>query len=512
MKKYIVLRYVIVVFIPIILLAQGENWVYRYNGTANDYDCAYDLIYGDDSNIYVAGTSIDSVTGRDFTVINLTTAGDTNWVYRYNGPGNGEDWAYSVVYGADDNIYAAGLSTGIGTFGDLTVISLTTIGDTNWVYRYNGPGNFVDDAYCLVYGTDNNIYAAGYSYSDAISCDFTVISLTTAGNENWIYRYDGPGSNMDEAFSLVYGGDGNIYAVGYSDTDSTGDFTVISLNTTGDTNWIYRYNGPGNSEDWAYSVVYGANNNIYAAGFSSGTGTGYDFTVISLTSTGNENWVYRYDGLAHGRDVANSIVYGGDGNIYAVGYREFFPSKFHFIVYSLSATGDTNWTYWNNGAGNEYNACYSIAYGTDDIIYAAGCIQVHDTTYDIDVVGLTNTGISHNIYHYNGPGNDNDVATEIVYGVDSNIYIAGYSTGYNTGEDLTVISLAPDFSVHEINKTALKTSYSATILNGPLRLPKDKKCKVFDITGRIVMPDQLKPGVYFIEIDGKVAQKVIKLK
>jgi parallel beta-helix repeat protein len=52
----------------------------------------------------------------------------------------------------------------------------------------------------------------------------------------------------------------------------------------------------------------------------------------------------------------------------------------------------------------------------------------------------------------------------------------------------------------------------ASILTGPLHLPLGKSCKVVDITGRVVMPDKMRPGVYFIEIEGKIAQKVIKIR
>jgi predicted outer membrane repeat protein len=53
---------------------------------------------------------------------------------------------------------------------------------------------------------------------------------------------------------------------------------------------------------------------------------------------------------------------------------------------------------------------------------------------------------------------------------------------------------------------------AATIFSGPMRLPKDKECKVFDITGRVVEPDKIQPGIYFIEVDGVVIQKVVKVR
>ncbi len=53
---------------------------------------------------------------------------------------------------------------------------------------------------------------------------------------------------------------------------------------------------------------------------------------------------------------------------------------------------------------------------------------------------------------------------------------------------------------------------SATVFHGPLRLPEGKRSTIYDITGRVVEPNRIRPGVYFIEIDGVVTQKVIKIK
>jgi parallel beta-helix repeat protein len=52
----------------------------------------------------------------------------------------------------------------------------------------------------------------------------------------------------------------------------------------------------------------------------------------------------------------------------------------------------------------------------------------------------------------------------------------------------------------------------ATICSGPIQLPKGQKCKVFDITGRVVEPSNIQAGIYFIEVDGVVVQKVVKVR
>jgi hypothetical protein len=57
-----------------------------------------------------------------------------------------------------------------------------------------------------------------------------------------------------------------------------------------------------------------------------------------------------------------------------------------------------------------------------------------------------------------------------------------------------------------------RISLCATVFRGQLKLPRDKKCRVFDITGRVVEPATIAPGIYFVEIDDKIVQKVIRIR
>jgi hypothetical protein len=51
-----------------------------------------------------------------------------------------------------------------------------------------------------------------------------------------------------------------------------------------------------------------------------------------------------------------------------------------------------------------------------------------------------------------------------------------------------------------------------TIFGGFMRLLDDKCCRIYDITGRIVEPTKITPGVYFLEIDNNIIQKVVKIR
>ena len=56
------------------------------------------------------------------------------------------------------------------------------------------------------------------------------------------------------------------------------------------------------------------------------------------------------------------------------------------------------------------------------------------------------------------------------------------------------------------------SSYGATIFSGPIILPKGRTCRVFDVTGRVIQPSAMKPGIYFVEIDGKITKKIVKVR
>jgi hypothetical protein len=67
-------------------------------------------------------------------------------------------------------------------------------------------------------------------------------------------------------------------------------------------------------------------------------------------------------------------------------------------------------------------------------------------------------------------------------------------------------------SEHAITQPAENHDLGATIISGPMTLPEGKQYIVYDIMGRVVEPNRLQPGIYFIEVDGSVTQKVVKVR
>jgi hypothetical protein len=205
--------------------------------------------------------------------------------------------------------------------------------------------------------------------------------------------------------------------------------------------WVYRHNGTGDYDDQAQAIAVAADGSLYAAGWSWGSASAYDFTVVGLTPSGTQSWVYAYNGPANDWDEARSIVAGPDTNLYAAGCSRGTGSSYDFTVVSVTASGAERWVYRYNGPGNYDDAARAIALGPDGNVYAAGCSFDSASMYDWTVVGLTPLGAELWVYHYNGPGNHHDWAYSILIGADENLYCAGFSTGSATFADFTVVSL-----------------------------------------------------------------------
>jgi len=503
--------------LPFILSAQIENWVYKYNGPGNLDDWADPIVYGADGNIYAAGYSSD--TDYDLTVISLTPSGNENWVYRYDELGDTFAVANNIIYGEDGNVYVAGQSVGSGTNNDIIVISLDNSGTENWIYRYNGPGNDYDIAYSIIYGADGNLYVAGSSTGIGTDNDYTVISLTTSGTENWIYTYNGPGNQYDYAYDIVYGQDGNLYVTGHSCGIGAAEFdiTVIGLTTSGTERWVYRYNGSGNARDRSFCIVYGDDGNIYASGYAIGAGTAYDFAVISLTSTGTERWIYLYDGPISSTDRCNSIVYGPDGNLYGCGHSIDSPTGFDGVVISLTTSGSERWVYRYDRQGQPmgFEELWSLVYGPDSNVYVAGYSADDNLFQDFTIISLTPSGTENWVYWYNRPGAGNDSARDILYGTDGCIYAAGFSTGDATDLDFTVISLNPEVYVSEKTNCVADFSHlhcypnpfsEKIVIEFELPSTSEISLKIFDIKGslaRTFFNGTKSEGIYRTTWDGK---------
>jgi hypothetical protein len=197
--------------------------------------------------------------------------------------------------------------------------------------------------------------------------------LAVGQTVRWVNRYNGTGDSLDYAADIAVDAEGNVYAAGASVGDTTSlDFAVVSVSAAGSLRWVYRYNQQGMSEDIARSVIVGDDGNIYAAGMSGSSRPTYDVLVVSLTPEGEERWARIHAGPGGGTDSANAITMGPDGNLYVAGFGdEINGNSSEFVVLSLEPdSGAERWAYWYSDS--YIDEATSVVCAPDSSIYAAG--------------------------------------------------------------------------------------------------------------------------------------------
>ncbi len=67
-------------------------------------------------NVFVTGFSVGSGGNSDYETIAYSGAGVPLWTNRYNGPGNGSDYARAVAVDGSGNVFVTGYSYGTQSY------------------------------------------------------------------------------------------------------------------------------------------------------------------------------------------------------------------------------------------------------------------------------------------------------------------------------------------------------------------------------------------------------------
>ena len=258
-----------------------EEWVARYNGPGNAFDFAAAIAVDGGANVYVTGQSVGPapLNSVDYATIKYNASGTEQWISRYDGPDNSADFATGIALDGSGNVYVTGGSTS-GAY-DYATIKYNASGAEQWVARYNGPGNLDDSASAIALDASANVYVTGNSAGSGTSLDYATIKYDTSGAQQWVARYNGPGNFNDDARAIALDGLGNVYVTGASTgSDGIYDYATIKYDASGAEQWVARYNGPGNLIDFARAIAVDVSGNVYVTGESFGSGTNYDYATI----------------------------------------------------------------------------------------------------------------------------------------------------------------------------------------------------------------------------------------
>ncbi len=156
-----------------------QQWFKSYNGEGGLGDFASAMSIDQSNNIYVTGGSVGTATAVDsnFATVKYSSDGTTQWVAIYRGPQQSSDIARSVTVDNSGNAYISGSSVGLMQ-NDYATIKYNSGGTQLWVLRYNGPGNGNDYANSVAVDIAGNVYVTGRSFGQLTDLDYATIKYS----------------------------------------------------------------------------------------------------------------------------------------------------------------------------------------------------------------------------------------------------------------------------------------------------------------------------------------------
>ena len=483
-------------------------WEQRYNGPGNLQDNAYKIKCDNSGNIYITGGSIGSGTGYDFCTTKYSPTGSQIWIQRYNGPGNGDDGSVSLDMDNNNFVYVTGSSLNSSGNIDFCTIKYDSSGNLIWMKRYDG--GFDDIPVALEADVSGNIYVTGSSENSSLNgCEkYVTLKYDSNGNLLWERTYDANIVESDIPADLTIDNNGNIIVTGTSNTPEDGDdIATVKYNCAGRQLWVNRFSLPSfTSTDWGNAVITDDNGNVYLTGYTAN----YDGEMVTIkySSNGIQQWYALYDSNAvdQGFDIN---VYGNF--VYVTGY-----TGGRLLVVKYDASGNLVW----DRITREFHISIGNSAEIDNQgnIYATGyCSTMPSASVDFLTLKYDQNGNLQWYKTYNGLRDSNDVANDLCLDNYGNLYVTGWSRGFNTSSDFITLKYSNLTAIQPLtNEVPAEYSLSQNYPNPfnpttkiQFTIPSSSSVaqtllSVYDMLGREVstlVNQQLSPGTYEVVWD-----------
>lgn len=192
-------------------------WTSRYNGPVGSDDAATAIAVDGSGNVYVTGSTCASACNtnvplNNYATVKYNSSGTKLWDVIYDG--GSDDNAVSLALDGSGNVAVTGYSWFSITY-DYSTLKYSTSGTQQWAQRYNGSGDYDDRPTGVAVNSQGDVFVTGFSVGSTGLLGFATIRYQSAtGAQQWVARYDGPGNYQNQAMGLAVDGNGNVYVTG----------------------------------------------------------------------------------------------------------------------------------------------------------------------------------------------------------------------------------------------------------------------------------------------------------
>lgn len=412
----------------------------RYDGSGSGIDESVDMNTDAAGNLYVTGYSFQTLTGLDYATIKYNPSGVPLWVSRYDNSGYDERPSGIEVDNAG-NSYIAGSSIGSGSGYDFSVIKYNTDGFLQWEKITNGNAGGNDHTAGITIDLSGNVFVTGHLLQNGSGYDITTIKYNNAGVQQWIRYYNSIANLDDKAVDIISDGQGGVYVIGKIQNSGTGeDIIILNYSSTGNPEWSTVYNNSSsNDNDIPSDISIDKTGNIFVCGKSKTSENGFDVLLLKLNSSGNILWSRTSNGSASGDDESSSLSTDNYGNVYVSASMNNTVTGNDLTTIKFDSNGNLLWTRSYNGTANSNDAASELKIDNSGFIYITGFCT--DILSGLNFCTIKYSGNGTKVWEekYNYSDNDSDKASALITDNSGNIYLTGSSKGIGGGVDFVTI-------------------------------------------------------------------------
>lgn len=360
-------------FVVVKYNSQGQQqWVARYNGTGAGDDELQDMVVDDPGNVYLTGSS-----NYRFATVKINGNGIQQWAVEYHGLA---DYDYPVALATDcaGNVYVTGISakSQINHFFDGVVVKYNAEGTQQWEARYSSADSSDDTPRDIVVDSSGAVYVTGTRYFNR-SYDYVTIKLDSNGQQLWTDIYDRTSDfNRDDiSIAINLDNEGNIYVTGSSeDLDGHHDFNIVTIKYDDDgvRQWIARYQEGENNDFQAVAATINSSGNIYELGWGDSDFEGNDYLVVTYTTDGKLQWEAKYNSLSQSWTLPSAIAVNDQGEVFIIGERDDLNSGFDYVTVKFDQYGNQQWVQSFNGKNSEDGRAVALHIDEDGNVIVFG--------------------------------------------------------------------------------------------------------------------------------------------
>ncbi|MCP4132457.1 MAG: hypothetical protein GY754_15905 [bacterium] len=307
--------------------AGEKQWTHQ-SGTA-ECDTAYAAAIDNSGSIYITGSTRGNfgdaahAGDEDMFLAKYSPDGTREWSRQLGS--SARDRASGVAADSSGNIYVTG-----HTLGNLDGIQNTNSLDI-FLVKYNSTGtklwtkliSSMSISSKIVIDSLDNIYIADGYYS------LSLTKFNSDGEMQWTQESDTGAATIDLVSGMVIDSSGNIYFTGFTNGVLDGntnagnyDIFLAKYNSDGEKQWTRQLGTE--EEDRSSGVALDSSGDLYISGFTKGgfdgnTLSGQTDTILAkYDSSGVKQWTSQLD--SDSSDQATGIVIDNSDNIFVAGY------------------------------------------------------------------------------------------------------------------------------------------------------------------------------------------------